>query len=76
MQSLILGSGISGLTCALECAVHGAVTIVTKRALLESNTRYAQGGISSVVGNDDSFDAHAQDTLTAGAGLCKPHANP
>ncbi|MFN3202446.1 MAG: L-aspartate oxidase [Bradymonadia bacterium] len=70
---LVLGSGISGLMFALEAADEGQVIIATKRSRQEANTRYAQGGISSVLGDDDSFDAHVQDTLTAGAGLCKPH---
>lgn len=69
---LVIGSGIAGLSLALDIAEHGRVLVVTKRAVTEANTRYAQGGISSVLAQDDSFDAHVTDTLTAGAGLCKP----
>ncbi len=69
---LVIGSGIAGLSVALDVAEHGRVLVVTKRALTEANTRYAQGGMSSVLAEDDSFDAHVADTLTAGAGLCKP----
>ncbi len=69
---LIVGGGIAGLSCALELAESRHVTVLTKRAALEANTRYAQGGLSSVLAADDSFDEHVRDTLVAGAGLCKP----
>ena len=68
---LILGSGIAGLSFALKVAPHGKVAIVTKKNRAESNTNYAQGGIASVTGKDDSFELHVRDTLEAGAGLCK-----
>lgn len=68
---LVLGSGIAGLTFALQAARHGKVAIVTKKNKAESNTNYAQGGIAVVASGEDSFEAHVQDTLTAGAGLCK-----
>ncbi len=69
---LVVGSGISGLSFALDAATAGAVLIVTKRERTEANTRYAQGGVSSVLSADDSFEEHVRDTLVAGAGLCKP----
>jgi len=68
---LILGSGIAGLTFALEVAPRGRVAIVTKKDRAESNTNYAQGGIASVTSKEDSFELHVRDTLEAGAGLCK-----
>ncbi len=68
---LILGSGIAGLTFALNVAPRGRVAIVTKKDRAESNTNYAQGGIASVTSKEDSFELHVQDTLEAGAGLCK-----
>ncbi len=67
---LIIGSGIAGLSLALKAATRGSVLIVTKDRLPESNSAYAQGGIASVWSAEDSFAAHVQDTLIAGAGLC------
>ncbi|MBI5536188.1 MAG: L-aspartate oxidase [Deltaproteobacteria bacterium] len=67
---LVLGSGVAGLAFALEAADHGDVLIITKRRLEESNTQYAQGGVASVLSEDDSFEAHIRDTVVAGAGLC------
>ena len=71
---LVLGGGIAGLTFALEAADHGSVLVLTKRHQSEGSTQYAQGGIASVLGADDNFDLHVQDTLVAGAGLCKRDA--
>ncbi|UQA61748.1 L-aspartate oxidase [Polyangium aurulentum] len=67
---LVIGSGVAGLTFALDVADRGEVIIVTKRSAEESNTRWAQGGIATVLAPDDTFEAHIQDTLVAGAGLC------
>jgi L-aspartate oxidase len=71
---LVLGGGIAGLTFALEAAEHGSVLVLTKRQRSEGSTQYAQGGIASVLGQDDEVDLHVQDTLVAGAGLCKREA--
>ena len=71
---LVIGSGIAGLTLALDAAEHGEVIVVTKRALDESNTKYAQGGIAAVLSPEDSFASHVEDTLVAGAGLNHPRA--
>ncbi|ABK16304.1 L-aspartate oxidase [Syntrophobacter fumaroxidans MPOB] len=71
---LVIGSGIAGLTFALKASRNGSVAIVTKKDKLETSTNYAQGGIASVVGPDDSFQLHIQDTLNAGDGLCHQDA--
>jgi L-aspartate oxidase len=67
---LVLGSGLAGLYFALEVADRGRVTILTKKLVTSSNTRRAQGGIAAVFGGDDSIEAHVEDTLRVGVGLC------
>ena len=69
---LIIGSGAAGLSLALEVANHAKVVILSKATLESCNTQYAQGGISAVLGEDDSLTSHVEDTLNAGAGLCDP----
>jgi len=68
---LIIGSGVAGLSLALNLAEHGVVHVVTKKDLSDSSTNLAQGGIASVFDADDSFELHARDTIEAGAGLCR-----
>ena len=68
---VIIGSGISGLICAIELAKNNkSVCILTKEAVTESSSQYAQGGIAVPIGDDDSINLHLEDTLKAGAGLC------
>lgn len=71
---LVIGSGSAGLRFALSVAHMGSVGIITKKNKTESNTNYAQGGIAVVWDKQDSFKDHIQDTLVAGAGLCKEKA--
>ena len=67
---LIIGSGLAGLSTALHLAATHRVALLTKRALEDGASGWAQGGIAAVLAEGDSFDAHVQDTLVAGAGLC------
>jgi L-aspartate oxidase len=70
---LIIGSGGAGLSLALKLAEHGIkLAVLSKFALTEGSTFYAQGGISAVFDADDSIESHIEDTLDAGAGLCDP----
>ena len=68
---LILGSGIAGLSLAIKLSELGTVALVSKREFLDGSTLYAQGGIAAVMSPKDSFERHIQDTLKAGAGLCR-----
>lgn len=71
---LVLGSGIAGLCFALRAAEHGDVLVVTKRTLSGGATAWAQGGIAAVLDPGDTYEKHAQDTHSAGAGLCRDSA--
>ena len=67
---IVIGSGVAGLTFALKVCKFGSVGIITKDKLEESATKYAQGGIASVMAADDSFELHVRDTMETGRGLC------
>ncbi|WP_300009758.1 L-aspartate oxidase [Pseudonocardia sp.] len=74
---VVVGSGVAGLTAALDAAAAGLrVVVVTKDAVDAGSTRWAQGGVAVVVGDvpGDSVEAHVTDTLEAGGGLCDPAA--
>jgi L-aspartate oxidase len=76
---LVIGAGIAGLSFALRAARHGSVIVLTKGDVFESNTAWAQGGIASVLDENqrdpgDSVESHVADTLDAGAGLCNEAA--
>jgi len=73
LDLLVLGSGVAGLSAAVRAAdAHRMrVGVLTKGELHQSTTRWAQGGVAAVLGDDpDSTDLHLADTLRAGAGLC------
>src|SRR3954452_9299631 len=77
LDLLVLGSGVAGLSAAVRAAdTHGMrVGVLTKGELHQSTTRWAQGGVAAVLGDDpDSTDLHLADTLKAGAGLCDSDA--
>ncbi|MES9946993.1 L-aspartate oxidase [Candidatus Thiodiazotropha sp. CDECU1] len=67
---LIIGSGAAGLSLALHLGGHLKIALISKRELEETNTYYAQGGISVVLDEADSIASHVKDTLNAGVGLC------
>ncbi|XP_011623636.1 L-aspartate oxidase, chloroplastic isoform X1 [Amborella trichopoda] len=67
---VVIGSGIAGLRYALEVSKHGSVAVITKAEPHESNTNYAQGGVSAVLCPLDSVESHMRDTIVAGAYLC------
>ena len=69
---LIIGSGLAGLTAALELCKHGRVLVASKVDATECNSFYAQGGIACVVNPEDSIESHVQDTLYTGHGLSDP----
>ena len=69
---LVLGSGLAGLGYALRVAEFATVNLVTKRDIMETSTSKAQGGIAAVLGPDDRFEYHIEDTLTVGEGLSHP----
>lgn len=68
---IVIGSGIAGLSFALQAARHGTVLVLTKSLTGSGSTQRAQGGIASVLDPADSLERHVQDTLVAGAGLCR-----
>lgn len=71
---LIIGSGVSGLSYAIQLAQRNKdlkITILSKTEAEETNTKYAQGGVAAVMQTKtDSFEKHVRDTLIAGDGLC------
>ena len=69
MRVIIIGSGVAGLTAALDLASRHDVLVLTKADASESNTRYAQGGVAVVTSAEDTPASHVADTLVAGAGL-------
>jgi len=73
-EVLIIGGGAAGLTLALNLPSHMKVAVITKDSETAGSTYYAQGGISTVLREDDSFESHISDTLNAGAGLCDEEA--
>jgi L-aspartate oxidase len=68
-EFLVIGAGVAGLRAAVELAAHGSVLVVTKEAVSESNTHYAQGGIAVAMEGDADVALHLEDTIAAGDGL-------
>jgi len=63
---LIIGGGIAGLRAALEVDPRNSVLVVTKNAITQSSSQFAQGGIAGVFAPDDRFEDHAEDTIKSG----------
>ena len=74
LSLVVVGGGVAGLFAALCAAAEGDVLVLTKGPLLSSTSLLAQGGIAAAVGEDDDPKWHAEDTLRAGRGLCRPGA--
>jgi L-aspartate oxidase len=74
MKTLVVGGGAAGLWCALHAAERGPVSLVAPDPASGSATALAQGGIAAAVAEGDDPEAHAADTVTAGAGLSHPEA--
>jgi len=70
--ALILGAGIAGLFTALKLAPMPSIVLAGTRPGLSGSSAWAQGGIAAAMGEDDSWQSHARDTIVAGAGLCDP----
>src|SRR5258708_19627124 len=73
---LVLGSGVAGLSFALQAARHGSVAVLAKRGRSESNTAWAQGGIAAVLSPGASLDSHGKGPLNAPARPFPPEALP
>jgi L-aspartate oxidase len=71
---VVVGAGVAGLRAAVELAAHGTVLVVTKEALAESNTYYAQGGIAVAMQGPEDVALHLNDTISAGDGLVNRNA--
>ncbi|MNS15838.1 L-aspartate oxidase [compost metagenome] len=69
-EVIVIGTGIAGLFAAIKASKDRRVVMITKKGLMESNTRYAQGGIAAVISEEDSPESHRDDTLFAGADFC------
>ena len=69
---LIVGAGAAGLSTALHLAESHRVLLIAKEDLTAGSTTQAQGGVAAVTHEEDSLEAHVEDTLSAGLGLCDP----
>ena len=71
---LVIGSGGAGLSLALNLPANLRVAVLSKGELAGGSTYWAQGGVAGVLDDSDNVESHIQDTLTAGAGLCREDA--
>ncbi len=68
--TLVIGGGVAGLRAAIAASAHGDVIVLAKAEVGLSNTAWAQGGIAAAIAEGDTVEAHVQDTVVAGGGLC------
>ncbi len=73
-DTIVIGSGLAGLSAAYHASKYGTVAIITKSQLDTSNSYYAQGGIAGAIDKEDSPNLHFHDTIVAGRGLCEDEA--
>ncbi|MCF6358797.1 MAG: FAD-dependent oxidoreductase, partial [Draconibacterium sp.] len=73
-DTVVIGSGLAGLTSALYASQYGKVAIITKSGLDISNSYNAQGGIAAAIGDNDTIKSHMDDSMIAGRGLCDKDA--
>jgi len=73
-KTVVIGSGLAGLTAAFYSSNDGSVAMITKSRLDTSNSYFAQGGIAAAIADDDSAELHILDTIKAGRGLCDEDA--
>lgn len=71
---LIVGGGVAGLRAAVEAARTRRVLLMNKERGNKSNSAYAQGGIAVALEGREERDAHYEDTIRTGRGLCRPEA--
>ncbi len=71
---LVIGSGAAGLTLALTLPSHLRIAVLSKGELANGSTYWAQGGVAAVLDHADTIESHVEDTLIAGAGLCREDA--
>ncbi len=71
---LVIGTGAAGLSVALNLPKQLSIALISKTSLKSGSTLWAQGGIAAVLDSEDSIESHIQDTLVAGAGLCREEA--
>ncbi|MGR3301991.1 MAG: L-aspartate oxidase [Candidatus Scalindua sp.] len=69
-DTLIIGSGVAGLSAAIHAAKDGSVLVITKTEINENCTEHAQGGIAAKLNLGDSYKSHINDTLSTGQGIC------
>jgi L-aspartate oxidase len=67
---VVIGSGAAGLALALRLPRHQRIAVLAKGDVTQSSTYWAQGGMAAVLHARDSVEAHVEDTLAVGAGLC------